>query len=363
MTAPAEGRGTEYSGQIQASARILIAKPGSTSDQVRGHAFAEYATTKILKTNRTDARRIQSMAHALAVSRPLHVLLSEGASTSAREAVTVMGLAGHVVEVCDPDTHCLARFSRFVRKFHRCPGLAKDPAALLAFIEKLLATRRFDVLLPIHEQGFLLARALQRIEANVGIALPHFDNYRAAHSKAAFSRLLGELGLPQPATHLAKSDSELRAAVRFPCVVKPRIGAASRGIWFVRDDAGLMQVAEDLGANDRFADGVLVQDFVAGATEKAQAVFCRGKLLGFHATRQISVGAGGGDARKESVRRPGVRAHVEMIGERLGWDGPLSVDYILPPRAPPPLYLHCNPRLVEPVSAYPPRPDLWQLLP
>src|SRR5258708_39735389 len=139
MTAHAEGRGTEYSGQIQASARILIANPGSPSDQVRGHAFAEYAPTKILKTNRTDARRIQSMAHALAVSRPLHVLLSEGASTSAREAVTVMGLAGHVVQGCDPHTPFLAGVSPFVRKFHLFPCLAEDPAALLGFIEKLPA--------------------------------------------------------------------------------------------------------------------------------------------------------------------------------------------------------------------------------
>src|SRR4030081_1719337 len=132
------------------------------------------------------------MAHAPA--KPLHVLLAEGASTSAREALTLLGLAGHVVEVCDPQPHCLARFSRWVGKFHRCPGLAEDPAGFLAFIEKLSDTRRFDVLLPTHEQGYLLARVRARFEANVGIALPSFANYRTAHSKAGFSRLLTELG-------------------------------------------------------------------------------------------------------------------------------------------------------------------------
>jgi predicted ATP-grasp superfamily ATP-dependent carboligase len=300
------------------------------------------------------------MAHAPA--KPLHVLLSEGASTSAREAITVLGLAGHVVEVCDPDAHCLARFSRWVRKFHRCPGLAKDPAGFLAFFEKLLATRRFDVLLPTHEQGYLLARALPRVQAEVGIALPNFANYRTAHSKAGFSRLLDELGLPQPATHPAKSDAELRGLVRFPCVVKTSVGTGSRGVWLVRDNAGLTQALEDLAANDGFANGVLVQDFVNGATEKAQAVFCRGKMLGFHAYRQIAAGAGGGDARKESVRRPDVRDHVAMIGERLGWHGALSVDYILSSAPVMPFYIDCNPRLVEPMSAYLAGLDLVQLL-
>jgi predicted ATP-grasp superfamily ATP-dependent carboligase len=296
------------------------------------------------------------------VAKPLHVLLSEGSSTSAREALTILGLAGHVVEVCDPDAHCLARFSRWVRKFHRCPGLARQPAAFLAFIEKLLATRRFDVLLPIHEQGYLLARAQQRIEAKVGIALPSFASYRTAHSKAGFSRLLTELGLPQPVTDLAMSEAELCAVVRFPCVVKTSIGTASRGIWLVRDDLGLMQALKDLGANDGFANGVLVQDFVNGATEKAQAVFCRGKLLGFHAYRQLAPGAGGGDARKESAWRPDVRAHVERIGERLRWHGALSVDYILASADALPRYIDCNPRLVEPMSAYLAGTDLVQLL-
>jgi hypothetical protein len=88
----------------------------------------------------------------------MRVLPSEGSSTSAREADTILRLAGHHVEICDPNSWCLARFSTFVREFHRCPGLRDDPAGYLGFIEKLVATGRFDVLLPTHEQGFLFAR-------------------------------------------------------------------------------------------------------------------------------------------------------------------------------------------------------------
>jgi predicted ATP-grasp superfamily ATP-dependent carboligase len=294
-------------------------------------------------------------------SKPLRVLLSEGSSTSAREAITVLGLAGHMVEVCDPSPVCLGRFSRFVSKFHRCPGLRDDPAGYLSFVEKLLAERPFDVLLPIHEQGFVFARVKQRFEARVGVALPDFESYRTAHSKAGFSRLLDELGLPQPATRIVTSSGELRLAVRFPCVVKTSIGTASRGIWFVRDDNGLTQALQDLGANDAFADEVLVQDLVAGATEKAQAIFCRGKLLGFHAYRQIAAGAGGGEAIKQSVRRPQVRADVATIGKRLGWHGALSVDTIMPDQGTH-LFIDCNPRLVEPISAYLAGLDLVDLL-
>src|SRR5713101_6616368 len=97
-------------------------------------------------------------------AKPLRVLLSEGSSTSAREAITILGLSGHHIEVCDPSPWCLARYSRFVRKFHRCPGLRSDPAGYLAFVEQLLLGGQFDVLLPTPEQGFLFARARQRLE-------------------------------------------------------------------------------------------------------------------------------------------------------------------------------------------------------
>jgi predicted ATP-grasp superfamily ATP-dependent carboligase len=303
------------------------------------------------------------MAVTANVAKPLRVLVSEGNSTSAREAITILGLAGHHIEVCDPASFCLSRFSRFVAKFHRCPAMRDDPAGFLGFVEQLLASGHFDVLLPIHEQGFLFARVLQRLQDRVGVALPDFENYRTAHSKAGFSRLLDRLGLPQPATRIVRSESELRAAIRIPCVVKTSVGTASRGVWLVRDEGELESALRELSARGAFDDEVLVQDLVAGITEKAQGVFCRGRLLGFHAYRQIAAGAGGGEAIKQSVRRPAVRTHLATMGEKLAWHGALSVDYIMPDGdGATPLLIDCNPRLVEPMSAYLTGTDLVGLL-
>jgi ATP-grasp domain len=293
---------------------------------------------------------------------PLRVLVSEGNSTSAREAITILGLSGHHIEVCDPAPFCMARFSRFVAKFHRCPAMRDDPAGFLGFVEQLLARGHFDVLLPIHEQGFLFARVLQRLQARAGLALPDFQNYRAAHGKAGFSRLLDRLGVPQPATRIVRSETELRAAIRIQCVVKTSVGTASRGIWLVRDEGELEGALRELSARGAYADEVLVQDWVAGSTEKAQGVFCRGRLVGFHAYRQVAAGAGGGEAIKQSVRRPAVRDHLEAIGEKLAWHGALSVDFIMPDVGGTPLLIDCNPRLVEPMSAYLAGTDLVSLL-
>jgi predicted ATP-grasp superfamily ATP-dependent carboligase len=146
----------------------------------------------------------------------LRVLLSEGSSTSARQAITALGLAGHWVEICDPNRHCIGRFSRFVRRFHRCPGLGIDPEGYLAFILDLVSCRRFDVLLPVHEQGLLFAKTQQRLAPHAAVALPTFESYERVHSKTGFSEILSELGLPQPETAFITNLAELRKIDRFP---------------------------------------------------------------------------------------------------------------------------------------------------
>jgi hypothetical protein len=62
------------------------------------------------------------------------------------------------------------------------------------------------------------------------------------------------------------------------------------------------------------------------------------------------------------VSRPQVRAHLAAIGEKLAWHGALSVDYVMPDDSATPLLIDCNPRLVEPMSAYLAGADLVGLL-
>jgi hypothetical protein len=101
---------------------------------------------------------------------------------------------------------------------------------------------------------------------------------------------------------------------------------------------------------------------VPGPVEHAQAVFNHGKLIASHAYRQVSAGAGGGDAIKDSIERPAIHADFARLGTRLGWHGALSVDYIVRQGDDVPLYIDCNPRLVEPMSATLAGLDLAELL-
>jgi hypothetical protein len=277
----------------------------------------------------------------------MRVLLSEGNSTSAREAITALGLAGHTIEICDPEPFCLGRFSRFVSRIHRCPGIGEDPVGYLAFICDLLARERFDVLLPIHEQGLVFAKAYDRLASLTRLAIPSFDSYLAALDKAAFSQLLEVLGIAQPQTEILPSLDMAPPGLTFPYVLKASIGTASRGTFVIRNQ-GELGAARSALANHRGA--ILLQQWLDGPTEHVQAVFQHGRLIGIAAFAQLMAGAGGGPALKETIPVDPVERDVAAIGARLDWHGAISFDYVKTGGAP--HFVDCNPRLVEPMTAY-----------
>jgi len=97
------------------------------------------------------------------------ILLSEGSSLSGRQAITALGLAGYRVDVCDPDPLCLGRFSRFVRRFHRCPPMGIDPLAYLEFVVELVVREGFTVLLSQGESLPELPAGREGIRTHMGI--------------------------------------------------------------------------------------------------------------------------------------------------------------------------------------------------
>ena len=86
--------------------------------------------------------------------------------------------------------------------------------------------------------------------------------------------------------------------------------------------AGLTQALQDLDANDAFADEVLMQEMIAGATEKAQAIFSCGKLLSFHTYGKLPPAPAAAKRSSKASATEGA-PDIAMIGERLGWHGAL----------------------------------------
>ncbi len=290
----------------------------------------------------------------------LKILLSEGMSLSAREAITVLGRAGHRVDLCAPQRWCFGGYSRWVDRVHVMPMAGSDPAGYVRAVAGLCAREEFDVLLPVHEQAYLFAALRERDpswpHARTAVPVASLAAFRAVQTKDALTGTLVAAGLPQPDTRVVRTAEELlrqggellRSAGAL--VVKETAGTASTGLHLVSDHGQLERLAAAAG----FPDGtpLVVQERVPGPLERCQAVLAEGRLLAIHCFRQIIAGPGGGDVVKESVSRPLVVEHLQALGARLRWHGALAFDFLLRDGdEAQPCYIDANPRLVEPVNA------------
>jgi hypothetical protein len=133
----------------------------------------------------------------VATGRP-RLLLSEGSSLSAREAISAFGLAGHHVEVIISEPFCLGRLSTFVERVHNAPPSGTDPAGYIAAVLDVVARRRIEALIPVHEQAYLFSAVRHRMPSSLAVALADFAAFEEVQSKAALSTLLERLGVPQP---------------------------------------------------------------------------------------------------------------------------------------------------------------------
>jgi predicted ATP-grasp superfamily ATP-dependent carboligase len=295
----------------------------------------------------------------------LRVLLTEGSSLSARQALYALGRRGHVLDICDPQPlWCLARYSRYVRACHCCPPFAADPAGYLDRLLDRLRSGRYDVLLPTHDQVFLLARFRDVAARWAGLAVPDFTSLERLQSKAGLLRVLDEVGLPHPPTVLARTRLDLEAACSEPCYIKLAYSTAGQGVWRVRTPEECRQVADRLDQAGAWAADteVLVQQPAPGVLGVVQSVFQRGRLVGGHCYQARALGVGGSARARVSATHPGVLEHIAALGARLNWHGALMLDYLWDPATGRPAYIDANPRLGETLNATLSGVNLAQLL-
>ena len=274
----------------------------------------------------------------------MRVLLSEGSGLTSRQVATRIGALGHHVEILSSTPFCLTRFTRHVRARHEVPRFADDPLAWFDAANRIAKTRAMDVLLPTQEQVAVLSALRGRL--GIATVVPHFAALRRVQDKIEAWRTLHAVGVPQPASVVARSIDDLATIAQFPVFVKRPISTASAGVRRAATADELIAAATALGLGKR---ELLVQLQASGRLAMVQALADHGRLIAHHANLRIIEGIGGGAAVKESVRLPALPEHLERLVQALDWHGPISMDVIITDEGP--LVIDVNPRLVEPANA------------
>jgi len=186
---------------------------------------------------------------------------------------------------------CIGRFSKYVKKFLKCPDVSKDESRFLEFLVNLAGKENLEgwIIYPNDDETVsFLARHRERLEKHYRVSTPPWDIVKYAYDKALTYGIAEKCGVAIPKTYYPQSIDELKQTdMAFPVVIKPSIkepfySRTSRKAILVKDRDQLIK--EYTGALKAIASSqtLMVQEFIPGGTKNLLSVGCLcrdGKLL------------------------------------------------------------------------------------
>jgi biotin carboxylase len=148
-----------------------------------------------------------------------------------------------------------------------------DPAAAAREMRAFGERRPLDAVVPVDDATTVAASAIGEA---LGLRVNPLAAARATRNKLEMRERLARAGVPSPPfTTVAPADDPRAAAVRmtFPCVLKPLVLSASRGVIRADDEAGFVAAVErirailrapDVAEMGEGTDAILVEGFVPG---------------------------------------------------------------------------------------------------
>jgi biotin carboxylase len=162
-----------------------------------------------------------------------------------------------------------------------------DPVAAVAEMREYAARHPLDAVVPVDDVSAVAGAA---IAGALGLRANPVAAVAATRDKLRMRDLLARAGVPAPAFTAFRADDDPGAAarrVRYPCVLKPLVLSASRGVIRADDEAGFVAAfrriaailaspdVRELGAG---AGRILVEDFVPGIEVALEGLLVDGAL-------------------------------------------------------------------------------------
>jgi len=277
-------------------------------------------------------------------------LITFGRNRMAYTALRSLARRGIGAVVGDSYSPSMCFYSRHCDGHFIYPSPYRHPEG---FIDSLIGQARkrgCRVLIPMHEEGYVMARFRDRLEPHFMVPLATEDQIMALHDKGRFAGLAEQLDLPVPRTFLVNRMEEVEriaGEVSYPAVVKPRRAHGAFGLRYVRVAEELRKTFTELVDRYHYASHELpiVQEYVRGTKHSVCMLFNRGRLRAlctFRFLREYPVD-GGTAVLRISTREERMERIARQTLEHLGWHGIAEAEFLLTPEGRP-LLLEINPR-------------------
>ncbi len=205
-------------------------------------------------------------------------------------------------------------------------------ADALDHLAQTVADEAVDIVLPFVDGAIEVASRLKERCPQVFVPVSPFEVAHAMFDKTVAAELFAEEGICIPTTYTPDN-------CRFPAIMKPREGSASKGIVVVNSREEL----EKVGHFDRY----LIQEYIADREEYTVDCYVStvdGEVL--CAVPRIRLSTSGGEVDRTETRRIDELLEAsDSILRRLGFRGPVTLQFLFDKATGRYLLMEINPRL------------------
>jgi predicted ATP-grasp superfamily ATP-dependent carboligase len=279
-----------------------------------------------------------------------HVFVTDAQRRKSLAVVRSLGRRGISVTAGEDNGNAVAFYSRYCKRSVIYPSPTRTPELFVEWLLDHVRKHRYTALMPTNEQTLTpIAQHLADFTQYTAVPIPDFETYMAARDKSRTMRIAAEHGIPCPRTYAVNGPGSLDALERsldFPIVVKPREGAGSNGIAYVkrRDEfkPSYLRI-------DRQYPRPLIQEFIppGGATYGVSALLNRDSepvAVFVHRRLREYPLSGGPSTLRESVCEPELAALGVRMLKILKWYGVAMVEFKIDPRDQQPKLMEVNPK-------------------
>lgn len=297
----------------------------------------------------------------------MRVLVTNAKNRIAYNIVRSLAAKGVEVYCADFVPRAMTFYSRYSAGHFIYPSPFREQEEFVACLLAKIRELRIDVLIPVFEELFLVAKYKEEFSRHVKLAVPDYAQILTAHNKDQWEPIAAGLQIPVPKTFAIEpllADPAALAGLPYPVLVKPKQGG---GGWGIRrlNSVGEFQAFVAAGAHEGLPwERFLVQELIDGETLCVAMVFSQGRLRGKVAYRQIrEYPVFGGQATcRISVSNPSSEESLQRLLEHLGWHGVCQADFIIDRATGTPYLIDINPRfwgsLAQGIAAGVDFPDL-----
>lgn len=255
-------------------------------------------------------------------------------------------LAKQDIPICLLDTElCIGRFSRYRKKFIKCPN-PHDEISFLSFLKEIAERENLNgwILFPTSDQTvYVLSKNREELNEYYRIPTPSWDVLRFAYDKKLTYQLAERSGIDIPKTFFPGDFDELeRLDLDFPVIIKPSIkthffNKTRKKALRVNSKKELVQkYMETLSIID--SSEIMIQELVPGGPDNLFSfcsLFKNGEVLGkviARRARQRPMDFGRSTTYAETIDVP----ELENIGKRIlkliNYYGLSEVEFMQDPR-------------------------------